>query len=101
MRTNMITCPDTGNPLSTGIETDRATVDQVPIVLDQDALVARCRELARECLHLLPLTDEKQKLTMLELAEYWTSLAEKAKRGERIDNEISLAPIAGQLRARK
>ena len=96
MRTNMITCPDTGNPISTGIETDRATRDQVPIGSDQDAIAARCRELALECLHLLPVTDEKQKLVLLELAEYWTSLAEKAERGERIDGEISLAPIAEQ-----
>lgn len=57
----------------------------------QDAIAARCRELALECLHLIPVTPEEQKPVFLEMAEYWTSLAERAQRGERIDDEISLA----------
>ena len=66
--------------------------------IDRDAIIGRCRELASECLHLLPAMEEQQKPVLIEMAEYWTALADKAARGEAIDNEISLAPIAEQLR---
>jgi hypothetical protein len=63
-----------------------------------NAAIARCRELASECLLLIPAVEEKQKRVLLEMAEYWTTLADKIKRGEKVDGEISLAPIIEQLK---
>jgi hypothetical protein len=45
--------------------------------------------------------DEQQKPILIEMAEYWTTLAERAERGEKIDGEISLAPIVEQLKTNK
>jgi urease accessory protein UreF len=72
-----------------------------PVAQDADAIAARCRELALECLRLIPATAEEQKPVLLEMAEYWTSLAERAQRREQLDGEISFAPIAELLKARK
>jgi hypothetical protein len=69
--------------------------------LDTDATVRRCRQLAAECLQLITVTDADQKQMLVELAEYWTDLADKAASGEKLDSEISLAPIADQLKATK
>jgi hypothetical protein len=49
----------------------------------------------------MPTTAEDQRPVLLEMAEYWTKLADKAERGENVDEEISLAPIAEQLKAKK
>ena len=73
----------------------------MPNPLDTDATVRRCRQLAAECLQLITVMDADQKPMLVELAEYWTDLADKAARGEKIDSEISLAPIADQLKAKK
>jgi hypothetical protein len=43
--------------------------------------------------------DRDQKPMLIELADYWTKLADKAERGEKLDGEISLAPIAEQLKS--
>jgi hypothetical protein len=66
--------------------------------LDTDATVQRCRELATECLTLLQVMDAEDKPVLVELAEHWAKLGEKAARGEKLDEEISLAPIAEQLK---
>jgi hypothetical protein len=73
----------------------------MPDPLDADATVRRCRQLAAECLQLITVTDADQKQMLVELAEYWTDLADKAASGEKLDSEISLAPIADQLKATK
>jgi phytoene/squalene synthetase len=50
--------------------------------IDSSAIKARCRELASECLRLIPVIEEQQKPVLLEMAEYWTTLADKIERRE-------------------
>ena len=73
----------------------------MPDPLDAISTARRCRQLAAECLQLVTVMDADQKPMLVELAEYWTDLADKAARGEKLDSEISLAPIADQLKAKK
>ena len=73
----------------------------MPNQLDAASTARRCRELSTECLQLIMVMDADQKPMLVELAEYWTDLADKAARGEKLDDEISLAPIAEQLKAKK
>ena len=73
----------------------------MPDRLDAASTARRCRELSAECLQLIMVMDPDQKPMLIELAEYWTDLADKAARGEKLDGEISLAPIAEQLKAKK
>jgi hypothetical protein len=60
--------------------------------------VHRCRQLAAECTQLISITEEWQPETLFEMAKYWLKVADKADRGETLDDESSLALMAGQLK---
>jgi hypothetical protein len=60
--------------------------------------VYRCRQLAAECTQLIPITEEQQREMLFEMAKYWLKVADKADRGEIIDDESSLALMAGLFR---
>jgi hypothetical protein len=72
----------------------------MPDPLDADAIARRCLQLAAECLQLITVTDADQKQMLVELAEYWTDLADKAASGEKA-RQRNFARVADQLKATK